>query len=191
MALVNLRCQLTDGPDAKANRAALDANLRRHFYFIDKAAAQGAEFVGFPELSLNGYSFSKNTLWLKLDGDELKAVAKKAKDKGVYVSVGLAEIDGGNKWNTQVVIGPDGKLIGRHHKLWLTAERGFTEKGTSHDVFAVKGMKVGVCTCADGSDYNNLKALVDNGAQLIYGPHANTTGGTTAGWYAFRSRWGG
>ena len=39
VALVNLRCQLTDGPDAKANRAALDANLRRHFYFIDRAAA--------------------------------------------------------------------------------------------------------------------------------------------------------
>src|SRR5437660_79794 len=112
MALVNLRCQLTDGPDAKANRAGLDANLRRHLYFIDRAAADGAEFVGFPELSLNGYRFSKTTTWLKLNGDEVKAVAKKAKEKGVYVAVGLAEADeDGKKWNTHVVIGPDGKVV--------------------------------------------------------------------------------
>lgn len=192
MALVNLRCQHSDGPDATANRAALDANLKRHVYFIDKTTADGAEFVGFPELSLNGYGFSKTMTWLKLDGDEVKAIGKKAKDKGVYVSVGVAEVDDdGKKWNTQIVIGPDGKIVGKHRKIWLTAEKGFTEKGTSHDVFSVKGMKVGICTCADGTDYRNLEALVKNGAQLIYGPHANTTGGTTAGWYNFRSRWGG
>jgi predicted amidohydrolase len=172
--------------------AALEANLKRHFYFIERAAAQGAEFVGFPELSLNCYSFSKNTLWLKLDGPELAAVAKKAKEKGVYVAVGLAEHDSdGKKWNTHVIVGPDGKIVGKHHKIWLTAERGHTEKGNTHDVFVVKGLKVGICTCADGTDYHNLKALADNGARLIYGPHANTTGGTTAGWYAFRARWGG
>jgi hypothetical protein len=36
-----------------------------------------------------------------------------------------------------------------------------------------------------------LKALVDNGAQVIYGPHANKTGGTTSGWYKFRAPWAG
>ena len=51
--------------------------------------------------------------------------------------------------------------------------------------------KVGICTCADGTDRKNLQALVDNGAQIIYGPHANSTGGTTAGWYKFRAAWGG
>ena len=50
---------------------------------------------------------------------------------------------------------------------------------------------MGITICADGTDRKNLQALVDNGAQLIYGPHANTTGGTTAGWYKFRAAWGG
>lgn len=40
---------------------------------------------------------------------------------------------------------------------------------------------MGITTCADGSNYANLKALADNGAQLIYGPHANTTGSTITG----------
>lgn len=192
MALVNIKCVYSDSADARANAANVQANLDRHLYFIDKAVGQGAEFVGFPELSINGYRFSKTMTWLKLDGPEVARLVKKAKEKGVYVSAGLAEEDGdGKKWNTQIVISPEGKVIGKHHKIWLTAEKGHTAKGTDHNVFEVKGAKMGICTCADGTDYKNLEALADKGAKIIYGPHANNTGGTTAGWYKFRAQWGG
>src|SRR4029077_15087623 len=95
------------------------------------------------------------------------------------------------RWNLQIVISPKGQIIGQHRKIWLTKEKSFTEAGSEHKVFDVKGLKMGIAICADGSDRKNLQALVDNGAQIIYGPHANTTGGTTAGWYKFRSAWGG
>src|SRR4051812_884999 len=72
MALVNIKSQYSDSPDAKSNKANIDANLQRHFYFIDRLAAEGVDFVGFPELSLNGYRFSKNMTWLSLDGPEIK-----------------------------------------------------------------------------------------------------------------------
>jgi len=58
MALVNLKSLYSDGADADSNKANIQANLKRHLYFIDKLAAEGAEFVGFPELSINGYRFS-------------------------------------------------------------------------------------------------------------------------------------
>jgi len=192
MALVNMKSVYSDTPDAPANRANLQANLKRHAYFIDKAAAGGAEFVGFPELSVNGYHFSPAMSWLSLDGPEVKVLRDKAIEKGVYVAAGIAEVDaGGKKWNTQIVIDPDGRIIARHHKIYLTKEQGFTETGAEHAVFDVKGIKMGIATCADGSDRKNLEALVANGAQLIYGPHANTTGGTSAGWYRFRAAWAG
>lgn len=192
MALVNIKSVYSDGPDAAANKAGIQANLKRHAYFVDRCAAGGAEFVGFPELSVNGYRFSKDMTWLSLDGPEVKALRDKAAEKGVYVSAGVAEVDAdGKKWNTQIVIGPKGTIVGKHRKIWLTKEKGFTEAGAEHAVFAVKGLKVGIATCADGSDKKNLQALVDNGAQLIYGPHANTTGGTVAGWYKFRAAWAG
>lgn len=192
MALISMKCLYSDSGDAQANRKNVQANLDRHVYFIDQAAAHGAEFVGFPELSINGYHFSRDTTWLSLNGPEVKALAQQAARKGVYLSVGLAERDAeGKKWNTQVLIGPDGKIVGFHHKIWLTKEQGFTEAGAEHRVFPVKGFKMGIATCADGTNYLNLKALVDNGAQIIYGPHANTTGGTLAGWYRFRAAWGG
>lgn len=192
IALVNMKSQFSDGPSADANRASIKANLQRHLYFIDRASGAGAEFIGFPELSLNGYHFSPNLVWLSLDGPEVQALCQQAANRGVYVAFGLAEQDpDGKRWNTHVVADPQGRIIGLHRKIYLTKEKGFVEAGSRHDVFEVKGLRMGIATCADGSDRANLQALVDNGAQLIYGPHANTTGGTLDGWYRFRSGWSG
>ena len=60
MALVNNKSVYSDNPDPAASKAAIEANLKRHLHFIDDLAAKGAEFVGFPELSINGYRFSAN-----------------------------------------------------------------------------------------------------------------------------------
>ena len=159
MALVNMRCLSSHGADASANQAAIRKNLDRHLYFVDRAAAEGAEFVGFPELSLNGYWYSQTMIWLKLDGPEVRTLAKKAIEKGVYIAAGMAEQDAaGKRWNTHFVLGPDGQIVGWHHKLWLTDDKAFAEAGTDHNVFDVKGLKMGITTCADGSNYANLKA---------------------------------
>ena len=192
MALVVSKSLHTGTPSPEDNAANLKANLDRHLYFIDRAAAEGADFVGFPELSLNGYHFSPCTTWLRLDGPEVKALAAKAAEKGVYVAAGMAEQDNdGKRWNTHFILGPDGRLVGKHHKIWLTKEKDFVEPGSKHHVFEVKGAKLGIVTCADGTDRKNLEKLAQNGATIIYGPHANTTGGTSAGWYKFRAAWGG
>ncbi|MBM3996481.1 MAG: carbon-nitrogen hydrolase family protein [Planctomycetes bacterium] len=192
MALVNIKSLYSDGPDSTVNQANIDANLKRHLYFIDKLTVQHIDFIGFPELSLNGYRFSKTMTWLKLDGPEVKALQRKAIEKGVYLSVGLAIQDAdGKRWNVQIVIDPQGRIIAVHRKIYLTKEKDYVEAGKDHSVFDVKGIKMGIAICADGSDKANLQKLAANGAQLIYGPHANTTGGTTAGWYKFRASWAG
>lgn len=192
VALVSMKSLYTDGPDTAASKANLETNLKRHLEFVDRAAAQGAGFVGFPEMSVSGYRFGANVTWLGLDGPEVRALAQKAAEKKVYIGAGIAERDAaGKRWNTQVVVGPSGGIVGWHHKIWLTKEKGVVEPGADHNVFEVGGVKMGIVTCADGSDYGNLQALVGGGARILYGPHANTTGGTTAGWYRFRAKWGG
>ena len=192
MALINLRSPASALPDPVQARKVLQANIARHLAFIERAAAKGAEFVGFPEASINGYQFSKDVIWLAVDGPEVAELAAAAKQRKVYVSAGLAEKDkDGKTWNTQIVLGPDGRLLGKQRKVWLTAEKGHVESSSERAIIDVKGLKMGITICADGSDYHNLKALVDKGATLLYGPHCNSTGSTTAGWYKFRARWGG
>ena len=44
-----------------------------------------------------------------------------------------------------------GHIVGLHRKIYLTKEKGFTEAGTEHQVFDVKGIKMGIAICADGS----------------------------------------
>jgi predicted amidohydrolase len=89
----------------------------------------------------------------------------------------------------QIIIDPTGRVILVHRKVSLADEQGYVQAGTSHDVAEVKGLKVGIAICADGSFKTNLDALVKNGARLIYGPHA--TGSTPADFYNFRALWGG
>ncbi len=192
VALVSLKSLYTDGSDATVNKGHLEANLKRHLEFVDRAAAKGAGFIGFPGMSLSGYRFSANTAWLSLDGPEVKALATTAAEKKVWIGAGIAERDAvGKRWNTQFVVGPDGAVAGWHHKIWLTKEKGVVEPGTDRNVFDVAGVKTGIVTRADGSDFANLRALADAGARLIYALHCTTTGGTTAGWYRFRAKWGG
>ena len=192
MGLVNIKALYSDSPDPEANKANIQSNLDRHAYFIDKLAADGVEFIAFPECSINGYRWSANMTWLSMDGPEVEQLKKKAIEKGVYVAAGMAEQDAaGKKWEVHFVIGPDGKIVGKQRKNWLTKEKGFIESGTEQDVFDVKGTRMGIVICADGTDFNNLKTLAGRGAKIIYGAHANTTGGSIAGWYNFRKAWGG
>ncbi|MBX9625157.1 MAG: carbon-nitrogen hydrolase family protein [Gemmataceae bacterium] len=192
VALVSIKSRWTDLPDPAEADAALRANVARHAYFVHQAAAAGAEFVGFPELSVNGYRFSADTFWLRPDGPALRPLRDAAARRRVYVAVGLAERDpAGRRWNTHAVIGPDGRLVGKHHKLTLTSETGFAEAGSVHTVVPVKGLMVGIATCADGTDRHNLEALARDGARLIYAPHASNGGRSRDGWYRWRANWAG
>jgi len=158
MGLVNIKCIYSDTPDPSANQAAIQTNLDRHLYFIDKLAAEGVEFIGFPEASVNGYRWSADMTWLSPDGPEVGILKKKAAEKGVYIAAGIAEQDtDGKRWENHFVIGPDGKIAGFHRKNWLTKEKGFIEASRDHNVFEVKGAKMGIVICADGTDFRNLK----------------------------------
>jgi predicted amidohydrolase len=191
IALVAMKSNFSDYSALEVNQTNIKENIRRHLYFIDRAADQGADFVGFPELSLSGYHFSENTTWLDREGAEVIAIAAKAREKKIYVCIGLAEKDAdGHRWNTQIVIGPNGNIIGWHHKNFLTEET-HTQPGTDQNIFIVKGCRMGIAICADGSNFSYLKKLAYKGAQIIFAPHATAGDGTMNGWYAFRSRWAG
>ena len=68
---------------------------------------------------------------------------------------------------------PQGRIIAWQRKKWLTKEAAFCEPSDERKVFPVKGLKMGLAICADGSDFLLLRDLVQKGAQIIYAPHAN------------------
>ena len=97
-----------------------------------------------------------------------------AKKHALHVVAGLYERDGKAVYNVAVLLGPDGKLIGKYRKVCLPhseVENGVTP-GDSYPVFDTKLGKVGLMVCYDGFFPEVARALTNNGAEVIAWPVA-------------------
>ncbi len=110
------------------------ADSRRHtldrlIALLERAAAQGAQLVVFPELAFTTF-FPR---WLyestqELDanferampGPQTQQLFDRARELGVGFYVGYAELTPeGTRFNTAILVGPDGGLIGKYRKVHL------------------------------------------------------------------------
>ena len=111
------------------------ATVSKAASLISEAAGNGAQLVVFPEVFIPGYPYWNwitdpitGSAWFdKLvrasvfaDGPEIGQVQAVAKANDCYVVMGLNErspVSLGALYNTILLIGPDGAVIGRHRKL--------------------------------------------------------------------------
>ncbi|MHC4179620.1 MAG: carbon-nitrogen hydrolase family protein, partial [Planctomycetota bacterium] len=106
-------------------RTDKQANLRRAEPMIRKAAAGGAKIVVTTECFLDGYAIAEKSIPLESyralgepipEGGYFKRLAALADKLDVHLVAGMMEADGERRYNTAVLIGPDGKLIGKYRK---------------------------------------------------------------------------
>ncbi len=146
-------------------------NLENHINWIKKAIASGAQFVGFPECSLTGYTKQKNDA-LSIKGKKIDVISNIAKQSKIYISVGLIEKRHKNYFNSHVVVGPMG-LIGAMRKINLTpGERIFLASGKDLPIFNIGTVKLGITICSDSRCFENYRILAYNGAEIIFAPFA-------------------
>ena len=104
---------------------------------IREAGTNGAQVIGFPEGFIPAHpiwfhfhsgtdvtatrlstELFKNSV--EIPGPEVEALASAARDAGAYVVIGLCEKEPGTfgtMYNTQLFLGPDGTVLGKHQKL--------------------------------------------------------------------------
>ncbi len=118
------------------------ASLEKACTLIGQAAAQGADICAFGETWLPGYPFfvdgpTTALLWeasadylanaITIPGPETERLCRLAKDLGIDIAIGVAELDphtAGTAYCTLLFIGREGSILGRHRKLKPThAER--------------------------------------------------------------------
>jgi nitrilase len=134
------------------------ASLEKALRLTDEAAAKGAEFVVFPELFIPGYPlkltfgftvgsrteagrkdwkryYDNSMLW---DGPEARALADKAREKGVYLSIGYSERDAvtATLYNSNLMIDPEGVIL-NHRKLKPTGSERVVWGEAYQDYFPV------------------------------------------------------
>lgn len=166
--------------------ANLDDNERIVFRFLEDAARVGAQVVCFPETQTVGYRVDIAQPDTPVEPDRLDRlhdrVARRCGQLGLACILGTetpleSNPTGGRPYNSALVIGPDGSILGRHHKTKLTPLDAIAySPGTSFETFDLCGVKVGVVICFEGFRFaETTRECVRQGAQLVFQPQNNTT----------------
>ena len=95
-----------------------------------------------------------------------------AKTHNLHIVLSLYERDEHLVYNTAVLLGPDGKLIGKYRKVCLPhgeVEDGVAP-GSDYPVFDTKFGKVGMMVCYDGFFPEVARELTNRGAEVIAWP---------------------
>lgn len=153
--------------DKKANAAEL-------FRALDQAAAAGCDVVALPECSLAGWlSSSARTAAETIPGPFTRKLQAFAKRRRMAVVAGLEERDGDRVYNSAVMIGRDGAILGRHRKVnELEIGLKVYSRGASLNVFDFEGRPTALSICADSWTPTVTDALYEMGARLIFSPSA-------------------
>ena len=125
--------------------------------FARRAAAQGADIVLTPELSLVGYPpedlLLRQAFYAKSDNALRELAVELASLTDVSVVVGHPVLQDGARFNAASVL-RNGQIIGSYHKLELPNDSVFDEKryftsGEQALVVEVKGTRFGINICED------------------------------------------
>lgn len=97
----------------------------------------------------------------------LKACCNKL---GVAAVFGYSSLGAGGVYNTALLVGKDGREIGRYHKTHLYGHDLNYEPGNGFPVFSTPWGKAGVLICADRRWPEAARSLKRSGAQIIIVP---------------------
>ncbi len=160
-------------------------NLDELAGLAEEAARQGCRIIGFPEDTLGTleweagnpgqlYAFLREAEALMLE--RLGAVAAQHR---MPIACCNDCAEGEDIYNTAILLGADGKEIGRYHKVQPTLGESSRKRGTHFPVFEVPGIgTVGLCICYDILFPETTRALALAGADLVF--HL-TLGGASMG----------
>lgn len=173
-------CMGSDPRDKAANRNKMIA-------YIEKAAAQEADLIVFPEEILTGVGtvgmqqfkgedklFMQQASELVPEGESTRIFVEQARKHNLYICWGMAEKDPDRfdaTHNVAVLVGPEG-YVGKYRKVHLPlCERLYHYPGTGdYPVFDTKIGKIGLEVCYDKCFPEVARSMALKGAQIILGP---------------------
>ena len=151
----------------------LKSTLSKVCEWIEKAAAEGADVVLFPELILSaGYALGERYRKVAemVPGPSIEAVARKAGENKIYVIVGLAEKSANDVlYDSAVLIDRQGKILGTYRKshLYPPTESIFS-RGEELPVYQTDFGTVGLLICYDLEFPETARILALKGAEVIF-----------------------
>src|SRR6267378_5403797 len=177
VALVQMRC----GPEPEENLASA-------IRWIGRAAGDGAKIVCLPELFRSQYfcqseNHENFSLAEEIPGPSTHALGKVAREKSILIVASLFERRAAGVYhNTAVIIGPDGKILGKYRKMHIPDDPSYYEKFyfTPGDLgfrtFDTKVGPIGTLVCWDQWYPEGARLTALQGANILLYP-------TAIGWH--------
>lgn len=167
--------------------------VERLLMLLCTAVDRGAELVIFPEVALTPFF----PHWLIEDGAELEAYFEEempnpsvaplfetARSLGVAFTLGFAELDlagDRRRFNTSVLVSPEGRVVGRYRKIHLPGtreshperpfenleKRYFDVGDLGLPTWEMLGTRIGMCLCNDRRWPETFRAMGLQGVELV------------------------
>lgn len=163
----------------------VQANVDKGIDWLERAVSEHeADLVVFPETVTTGYEtgLCAEDLWDLVDGASgriTRDVQLAAKSLGVHVIWGSYRRGPvrGQVYNSAILIGPDGDIIGIYDKThpapWERVDHGgWAMVGNSADVYETALGRIGMMICYDGDFPELSRLLAVKGAEVIARPSA-------------------
>ncbi|OAI40783.1 nitrilase [Planctomycetaceae bacterium SCGC AG-212-D15] len=142
---------------------------------IEEAAKQKADLIVLPEtLTHTGTGKKYVDCAEAVPGPSTEYFGELAKKHQCYIVAGLLERDRHLVYNIAVLLGPDGKIVGKYRKTSLPRGEieGGIAAGDEYPVFETRFGKVGMMVCYDGFFPEVARQLTNHGAEVIAFPVA-------------------
>jgi beta-ureidopropionase len=161
------------------------ANYRRVEPMIRAAAAGGAKIVCTTECFLDGYAIADKSIPLDAyralgeeipGGEYYRKLARLADELDIHLVAGMLEADGAARYNTAVLVDPQGKLAGKYRKQKLGHELVRNTPGDGSRVFETPYGKMGIMICADRTDPTIVGKFCAVGADFLICPSGGMFG---------------
>lgn len=168
-------------------RADKHANFERIEPLLREAASGGAQIVCTTECFLDGYAIADKSIPLDayralgevIPGgcyyEKLRALAD---ELDIHLVAGMLEADGDHRYNTAVLLGPDGRLLGKYRKQHLEHELVRNTAGRDSPAFDTVVARLGVMICADRRFAETVARFCEQGAELLLCPSGGMFGPT-------------
>jgi N-carbamoylputrescine amidase len=154
-------------------------NLERMIPWVERAGAEQADLICFPELNVSGYSTHPviEDSAEPIPGSISRQLEQIARDTGVVILAGMAERDDkGRLFASHLVVLPNG-IAGVYRKLHIAPpEKTVFSQGQAVRLFNVLGIKLGIQLCYDAHFPELSTRMAVDGADVIFMPHASPRG---------------
>jgi predicted amidohydrolase len=155
-----------------------ERNLKRAGVLIDEAKDKKCDIVLLPEcLDLAWTHPSAKTEVCPIPGEHSNYFCKQAKEKDIFLCVGLTERAQDKVYNSAILIDNNGDIILKYRKInLLVVEQEYYSVGNILSVVDTKFGKIGVNICADNymDGLSIGHTLARMGAQIIISPSSWT-----------------